>query len=208
MGWRENAERLRERIKKSAYDGIATALPPEFFQFLDNMPEPGPGYMWTIGVSENTGLNAEFVEALNSSSKRNMTPLADYLKSDHPLGRTERDRLARFLPKATRKHAHSTQARAAANMAELFYKKLRELNRAQGIKDHGECGPMKEYAARTMSQDWFALSTFDHPVSEGEIDTFVNLVLSLMEKSKSRRDGAGRGLVSFPAFHPKYRPKP
>ena len=54
------------------------------------------------------------------------------------MGRKERDRLARFLPKVAGKHAHATQVRAAARMAEFFYKELRKRNRARGIKDQGQ----------------------------------------------------------------------
>ena len=130
--------------KKTVYEGLAKEYPPEFFQALDKMPEPGPGYAWILGVTDNTDLDPEFLRALDASSRRNMSPLADYLKSDRPLGRKERDRLARFLPKATGKHGQSTQLRAAANRAEFFYTELRNLNRMRGIRDHGECGLMKE----------------------------------------------------------------
>ena len=66
---------------------------------------------------------------------------------------------------------------------------------------------MKEYAANAMTQDWFAhIPGFDQ-TKEG-LDAFAEQVLGILEKPRSRRDGAERGVTSFPAFHPKYSPKP
>jgi hypothetical protein len=130
-----------------------------------------------------------------------MWPLAEYLLSDQPLGPKEREKLARRLPKGTHiGRPRNHQIRGASHLARLFYERLREKNKADGIRDHGHCDNMKCYAARATVEDWFAYDfENDAPRSQEGIESFAGQVREFMDKAKSRREGVDKAIVSFPA---------
>jgi hypothetical protein len=201
--WRENGERLRQAYKDAVSKGLAGEIPPDVLHavhhLMDELPEAGPGNTWTIGLSNYEGLNLAFVEALEKSDEKNMSALAEYLKSDQPLGPKERERLARRLPKGTRiGRPHNRQVRAAASVARMFYKRLRELNKARGVKDHGHCDDMKRFAARVTVEDWFCYVPGIGKLSEEEIESFANRVREVMDKASSYVEAGEPGIVSFP----------
>jgi hypothetical protein len=168
-------------------------MPADLAQNILSCPKPGEGHSCHLAVYPK--VEPKFKEALRASSQEDMTLLADYLTSDEPLGRNERDRLARMLPKGQKTgRPQKAQLRAAATVAVMFYKALRTANKAFGVKDHGHSAEMKEYAARATVEDYFSPDI--EGMDEDEVGDYVMQVRDLMDRPEHRRAAKG-GYVSF-----------
>lgn len=115
-----------------------------------------------------------------------VSPLADYLNSDRPLSRRDRENLALYVsghwadyrrPGQPPKIMHKTIAAAALE----FYEDWRQHNRAQCIRDRGQAGPMKDEALRFVIEELWQphLGMID--------DTARAAIRELMDRPKSRR---------------------
>jgi hypothetical protein len=195
--WREVGEALRNRWRETALEGVRREAPVELLQ---SVPEPGPGMSWVIAWYDPK-LDPNFIEALKKTTEDDKSSLAAYLTSDKPLGRRERERLARLLTK-TRKTGRppNVQLQAAASLAMMFYKEWRALNKKQGISDHGYCRDMKDYSAQWSVEDWFRWGADGERLTRTRIDEFATSVRELMEKPKHRRADAESGIITFPVF--------
>ena len=220
--WRENAECLRNQWMAVAIQGLKK-FTEEFpdsaglMRAANTMPSPKPGYVaelkitspdyiatltrydggWGVALAELRGLEPEFVKAYSESTREDMAPLAKYLSSEKPLGAKERAKLARLLPKGNKiGRPRNHQIRGAAHLAWMFYRKLREMNKASGVADWGRSDDMKLYAARAMVSDYFSHL---ESLSEEEQERFAMQVRELMEKSQVRRSGSEKAIIALPA---------
>jgi hypothetical protein len=76
-------------------------------------------------------------------------------------------------------------ARLLARMALIFYQEWKQINRRQGIRDHGHGGEMKDEACRVALDFYDAGLLQLHPTVQ-DIPTF-DCVRELMDRPKSRR---------------------
>ena len=196
MDWRENADTLRKRMKEAMAGGIermAALVPQEVLTTAQSSPA------WMITMTDYTGCSPEFKAAHKSSSRRDMSPLADYLALGKALGPEEREKLARMLPKKQDGRPRNNQIRGATDIAWAFYRVLRDMNKESGVSDWGHCDDMKCYAARVAAEDWFG---YDLDVgrmrSEEELEVLAGQIREFMDKSKSRRGGGEKAIVCFP----------
>ena len=186
MDWRENAKEARSYLLDYFHRPLQEMLPPETAQELRAL-EPGEIAMLAAPWDR---VEPKFAEAFHASSHEDMTPLADYLTSDEPLGRNERARLARMLPKPKKTgRPRKEQLQGAAMMAGVLYKLMRLMNKDTGIKDHGHSAEMKEYAARATVEDFFVVDI--DGMDEGEIADYVMQVADLMDRPADRRKTEG-----------------
>lgn len=100
----------------------------------------------------------EFLAAVYQCSKGRPQYLIDYLRSDRPITKADRDNLAQLFegdpeqkPKRGRPRARAL--RSAAFEAAFFYKCWRDENRRFGVRDHGQGDAMKDEAARFVAKD-------------------------------------------------------
>jgi len=222
--WRDNADRLRKWMMDSITKYLKKEMEifrgAELAQMADTMPKPAPGHELRVNLSSSDcavaatlmrgdswkaaaytdlrGISPEFAEAyLEHLYRGNTTPLRDYVKSEKPLNKKEREKLARLLPKDKRTgRPRNLQIRGAAEVAWDFYRRLREMNEATGVADRGCADDMKLYAARAMVSDYF--SHIEQP-SEEEQERFALQVREFMDKSKARRGGSEKALITVSA---------
>jgi hypothetical protein len=123
--WRENADRLREKMMAAITDGLKEEKIPDaamWHKIADALPKPAPGRMnefkftspdadYMVSIARHDSgygiafihlddLDPELQKAYSESFRReDMTSLTDYLKSDKPLGKKERKTLVSLLPK-------------------------------------------------------------------------------------------------------------
>jgi len=78
----------------------------------------------------------------------------------------------------------------------MFYRRLREMNKTSGVADRGCSDDMKLYAARAMVSDYFS---HIESLSEDEQERFALQVREFMDKSKARRRGSEKAIISVQA---------
>jgi hypothetical protein len=83
-------------------------------------------------------------------------------------------------------------SRAAATIACHFYDACRVENRKREINDYGHRREMKDFAARAVVEDIFAIQ-FEVPklawmFPTDDVERFIEIVRQLMEKPRGRRD--------------------
>src|SRR5262245_20881008 len=121
-GWLDSGERLRKLWREATQKGIERRYGS--LEFLRKIPDPPAGtlcpdcgeehhFLWTAAPYKK-GLSPEFIEALEASTETDMTPLADYISSDKPLSKEEREVLSRKLPKRKPGRPKNSQLRGAA----------------------------------------------------------------------------------------------
>jgi hypothetical protein len=205
MGWLENGDALRETWLDNAMKGIELRygpieswrpIPPSRTVCPDCGGQHG---VWIAGPYKK-GLSPEFIKALEASTKTDMSPLADYVSSDKPLSKEERKIIAGRLPRRKTGRPKNAQLRGAASMAWMFYQEWRSRNKSLGIPDHGHCDDMKDFSAQWMVEDYFHWGNNGEELTEDNVDDFIADARELMEKSKRRRDGADRCIVTVPGF--------
>jgi hypothetical protein len=99
--------------------------------------------------------------------------LVDYLLSDRPVGRRERDGLAWAIGRNSKASPHrpaNASLRYAATLAMAIYKEWRDRNQKAGITNHGHANEMKHAAALLAAADE---------------------LFELMNRSKKRREFTG-----------------
>jgi hypothetical protein len=110
-------------------------------------------------------------------------------------------------------------SRAAATLAYCFYETWRRENKNAGIRDYGHRGEMKDFAARAIVEDIYAVQ-FQPPSLAWQFtvesaEKFVELVRELMDKPRHRRDAGAHACIHYVAsatglvfdFPPKPPPK-
>ena len=129
-----------------------------------------PGVEWRLHRPEPA--NPEFrkaVDALRSQNDAHL--LIDYLKSDRPLGESEREVLANLIERPTKPHRPANHdLRFAAMLASEIYREWRD--KAPDWRGHAE--EMREAIARFVAETFFF-----------EMD--ICAILDLMSRPKSRR---------------------
>lgn len=109
--------------------------------------------------------------------------LVDYLLSDRPVGRRERDGLAWAIGRNSKASPHrpaNASLRYAATLAMAIYKEWRDRNQKAGITNHGHANEMKHAAALFVGATFF-------DVDEAAADE----LFELMNRSKKRREFTG-----------------
>jgi hypothetical protein len=220
--WRENADILRKRMMDATIEGLKKEMETfegaKLTQIAETMPVPPPGHQLELKVStagcaaslsrsegwysvaymDLRGLSPEFVEAyLECLYRDNSDSLRDYLKSGKSLGPKEREKLARLLPKSKKGgRPRNNQLRGASELAWIFYRRLQQMNKASGIAVRGQSDDMKLYAARAMVSDYFSHL---ESLSEEEQERFAMQVREFMDKSRARRSGSEKAVISVRA---------
>jgi hypothetical protein len=156
--WRDNADRIRKKMMDAVIEGLKKEMEifrgADLAQMADAMPEPPPGHLLELKVStpdcalaatitrgeswrgvaymDLRGLSPEFAEAyLEYLYRGNAALLNDYLKSEKPLNKKERKRMAGLLPKGSKTgRPRNLQIRGAADLAWRFYRWLQKTNKA------------------------------------------------------------------------------
>jgi hypothetical protein len=191
----ENGQHLRRVWRHRTQEGIKLRFGD--LEWLRSIPEPGEGMMWTA-APRKAGLSDEFVQALEASTDTDMSPLADYIASDKPLSKEEREVLSRKLPKRKTGRPKNSQLRGAASMAWMFYQEWRKLNKELGVSDRGCGDDMKGYSAQWVVEDYFEWGGEEFTAND-RTDKFTVSVRELMEKPKHLRGGVDRCILTFPA---------
>lgn len=124
-----------------------------------------------------------FIMAVYQCSKNRPQDLIDYLRSNRPLERNERDILADFFEdqmkpakKPKRGRPRLRLHRTTAWEASFFYKQWREENKRMGVMDRGQGNAMKDEAVR------FVIEEFQPTNVDPEI------IRSLMDRPLHRRN--------------------
>jgi len=197
MGWRENGDDLRRAWRQRVLRGLQRDdVPVDLFR---KFPDPPPGWEWTAKRYKE-GLSPEFIDALEASSEGDMSPLADYVASEKPLSKGERELVSRKLTTRKSGRPKNAQLRGAATLAGMFYSEWRRLNKKLCTRDHGHCDEMKECSAQWMVEDWFCWGSGGEELTESNREDFIESVRKLLEKPKHLREHAGDCLVGFPLF--------
>ena len=126
-----------------------------------------------------------FYRVLLQYSVGNSSPLKEYLRSDRPLLRSDRELLALELagelsPPPKRGRPRDENARAAADFARRFYRQWKSENICEGIKDWGLGDEMKDQSCR------YAIEIFK-TLRPGEQQPDLEVVPEMMERPISRR---------------------
>jgi hypothetical protein len=133
------------------------------------------------------------------------SPLIPYLLSDRPLGKNERRHLGAILAVSEYRDKRDNgrpldhDLRIAASMACAVYEAWCRTNKKHCIADHGHRGEMKNLAAREIVEDCFAwrfTTELDLFKLEGDHESFIEAVRTLMDKPRHRRDPGEH--ASFP----------
>ncbi len=139
-----------------------------------------------LSYIEEWAIDRDFLKACRALDESNPGPLAEYLRSDRPLGKMERDLLGRLLWQLVQPGKAKGRPRSEKMMLAFyaldFYRGLRQRNKRLGIKDHGHGNSMKDFAARTAV-------TVSHKVRgiPAKIDeAFIEAVRAEMDRPKSR----------------------
>jgi len=171
-------------------------VPVDLFR---EFPDPPPGCVWTA-KRRREGLSPEFIDALEASREGDMSPLADYVASDKPLTKEERELVSRKLFRRKQGRPMNAQLRGAATLAGMFYSEWRRLNKKLCTPDHGHCDEMKECSAQWIVEDFFYWGSGGEKLTESNRDDFIESVRKRLEKPKHLRENAEDCLVSFPLF--------
>lgn len=186
MNWQDVGEEMRECWARRVSDYAERAMPE------GHAPDE------LVVIFDGVPLKPGFGDALSNFARGNPSRLVAYLRSDRPLGRSERNLIAEVLDQNQSRPGRPTNdlLRTAATAASRFFDAWRTANKERGIKDHGRRGEMKSYAARVVVEDYYAWQIAADP------EQFIESVRSLMDRPKRRRNVGANAFVTFPVSAP------
>ena len=193
MDWRQNGEVIRNRVRQflshhAIRDGdvIVTTTSGQHVQSKHTD-------RWIASVPLDW-----LIKGIDKPYNKSRFDYREWLRSKSGLLNRDWDE---WRPKNGRPVAEAT--RMAATLAEYFYEAWRRENSKASISDYGHRSAMKEFAARVVVEDIFALQ-FAIPKLAWQFavkgpDEFVETVRALMDKSKRRKEVGAAAQLDYVA---------